>query len=73
MAKPSMRQRIKAAQRKNERDVLAFVRRSKNEGCFHLSTFGHSIAWGNAIDRLVAKGKLRFDRRRGHFVEVHHV
>lgn len=54
--------RIRAAQRRNDSEVLGWVRRT-NAGPYYRPRGAWSVAWWNALDRLRKAGRVRFDRR----------
>ena len=56
--------KIRKAMLANERKVLAFVRRT---GVYD-PLLPSSRAWRNALDRLEAKGRIKYSRRRGGYV-----
>lgn len=58
-------QRIRIAQRVNEREVLKRVRAATKAGTTYHLGFGITpSAWRNAADRLEDKGIIRWSRRR---------
>lgn len=54
---------IKAAMQRNEREVLAAIRRTERKG-ERYSPLYLCGSWGNALDRLVKKGKVKLVRSR---------
>lgn len=58
-------QRIKTAQRANERFVLTAIRRAERAGFYYQTTPGLTTTrMYNALDRLEAAGRIRYVRAR---------
>ena len=65
MAKTIAYLKIRAAMVRNEREVYWHVHKNR---VFMLS--GFSLSWMKALDRLQAKGRVKYDRRKGCYVAV---
>lgn len=61
--KPSAHERIRTAMAQNERDVMTMVRRVNKNGELYRPMF-LTVAWSNALDRLVDKGRIEYVRRK---------
>lgn len=57
-------QRIKKAQRDNEREMIAFIRKHYNSHGEGYKPFMASVANRNALDRLVKQGRVRYSEYR---------
>ena len=55
-------ERIRTAQRENDRAVLAYIRAHNRQEDAPSMNGGMTLAWYNALDRLRARGTIRYAR-----------
>ena len=61
MKKVTAYNRIRKAMRDNERSLLADIKRDNKQGSgWHTGIYGMSLRQHHALDRLIAKGKVRY-------------
>lgn len=62
---PNANDKIKAAMKKNERDIIAHIRKYGS-----VSYQRSGMSWMKAIDRLQEKGKVRYSAKDFGYVET---
>ena len=63
---------IQAARRENEREILCRIRRAMKDG-YAWSPIVMPIAWHNALGRLIARKRVRYNRKKMGYVIVRRV
>jgi hypothetical protein len=65
MAKPTVYMQIRAAMVRNEREVYWHIHKNRVS-----HTMGFGLSWMKALDRLIEKGRAKYNRRKHCYVAL---